>query len=426
MHGPVEIHNVDLRFLAYVRQRLGPAASAGESLAIAQLYGFLSYIHRTRKQTRFSSSGYAQITGFSRKTVSKHLSALVELGWVEREFDSKGSGPPLVAVKPVDVLEIDSDLDNQGVSNGYSGGCELITQGVSNDDSGGCVIISPTLSNGDSPLRNICKLNSHKKENPSPSAETADPEDPVITRIGETVSSPPPPADPPEPVAEEPQQSSADSQEVAPTAKPKRATVSSHSSEIIELWNANKPEQWVRITRLNASRQELIEKLYKGSGGITQFIKDLPVVLRAVNDDNWWRSKSMTFENFMGGKKAKSHFSKFLDIGASAANICHDRNNAGTIDHIANKGVTKVEINVFTGLPYHSHFWPLMPGTSPRSRVWIDPKDYEEVLADAQLFYSAQQPEIQRKREAEEAAAAAQLAEIDRKIAAGELHDAPL
>jgi hypothetical protein len=155
--------------------------------------------------------------------------------------------------------------------------------------------------------------------------------------------------------------------------------------EFIRIWNETKPNKWAKLNRLSAPRVATLEKLAKGNGGLTQLVKDLPTVMRAVRSDSWWSTKEITFENFIGGKTAKGEFHKFLDKGMSMP--------GQTPDSPSNlSGDAPFGRCPFTGVAYHEHFYPERTSDGLlRARTGISGEARTAARAEAEAFYKSQQ-----------------------------------
>lgn len=285
--------------------------NASQALAVCNLFGFLHGLQK-HNAVYFSQANYARLMGNDRKHVGLLLKRLQAAGWIEYSSDMRGTK----------VACIQFDYKTEGL---------LLVDG---DESAAPTGVSSTDAGGESP----------EPMGVSPQTPGGESVDPTFTNSSTN------------------------------TTTNKKDAITNHSEEIIDLWNQEKPKKWPKLSRLSPSRIAMLRKLTDGSGGVSQLLIDLPVVMRAVRKDSWWSSKEMTFENFIGGKTLKGEFSKFLDIGLAMP--CQASNNDTTPRTLE-----------------HPDFFPPLPSGSirPKHNSFIDKADRKRREEEAREFYQSQE-----------------------------------
>lgn len=117
-----------------------------------------------------------------------------------------------------------------------------------------------------------------------------------------------------------------------PTYKKKRdktEKITKPEDAAVAAWNAHKPETWAKLTKLTPLRIRQISSLYKGQGGMTQFISDIPVAFaglrligkRSDQDVSFWVDPANKRHHNWGalfGESAtspKDHWVKAVEAG---------------------------------------------------------------------------------------------------------------
>ena len=113
-------------------------------------------------------------------------------------------------------------------------------------------------------------------------------------------------------------------------------------------------------------------------GGYASFTENIPVFFAGVKTEDWWVKRPSTFDNIIGGgKKTKTNWETFSELGSSA-----------------NTHTTPGTLSQPTKLPEHDDFFPpIDPRIALRPKVndFKDDADRDRREAEAREFYRQQQ-----------------------------------
>lgn len=116
------------------------------------------------------------------------------------------------------------------------------------------------------------------------------------------------------------------------TAKQSRNTGNKEQiQKLLDTWNLHKPAGWTHLKQWNPKRQKVVDDLYAGQGGTTQFIADIPTVFAGLQfigkktptSRSYWldpdHQQHHNFDTFMGtGQKLpKTNWAKALEAAPS-------------------------------------------------------------------------------------------------------------
>lgn len=258
-------YNFPRPLLAHVRRIAG--VSHAESLVMLDLYGFLE--HRARGHAcRISQRSLAKSIGVKPEKVAAVLQRMAGIGWID------------VAIR-----------------RGNNAGTEIRLNGIE-----GPKPLSPDPAQGD------------------PNAGV-----PVSSIQGQGLSDLGSPVSPMQGHFEEGKKQTHKNKKPPPPPKPQTPA---QADRVVAVWNTHKPKAWQSIATMG-TRMRVVEHLARQLGGFETFLELLPLALTEAAADSWWRSKRMSWANFMGtGNTAKAHFEEMVDRalakGTSAATAGRD------------------------------------------------------------------------------------------------------
>lgn len=279
------LFNIQLEAIAFVRSVTG--AKYAEAISLAQLYGFLQHLAELKSPLRLRR--FSAATGLSRTTVRNHLRQLAIHGWIGEIRETKEGLFVEVLDMPWDQVPI----------------LETEPAGWVSDGPGGGSVADPGVGQWLTPFNNIYN-------NISKNTSTEDSEEKQAEEQPEQQPKPEPKAK-----ASKPKEG----------PKIKKET----QNEIVKEINRLQPPSWPKIQALSEARLAALARIWDGNGGATQFLADLPVVMRSVRSNRFWcfdcRNKGL--DAFIGTsrKAARNHWQEHLERGLAMTSDDHGANS---------------------------------------------------------------------------------------------------
>lgn len=108
--------------------------------------------------------------------------------------------------------------------------------------------------------------------------------------------------------------SSSISQSISTTKQSNKSINKEQTQKLIDTWNKHKPATWTALKSWNPKRQKVVDALYQGQGGMTQFIADIPTVFAGLQ---FIAKKTPTSRSFWLDPEQKQHhnFDAFMGTG---------------------------------------------------------------------------------------------------------------